>query len=160
MGCNGGNRILAWQFLQREGSISEACLPFTSGEGQNGYCPRSCVFQDQSFNKYYPNRYRPVRRLLDFESIKKEIFTNGPVTGGMLTYDDMYLFEGGFYVPGRYARAADRHSIIIVGYGVNLGRKYFVIQNSWGTEWGENGYFKLYADLCDILSLVLAGDVQ
>ena len=161
MGCNGGNRILAWEFLQREGSVSELCLPFTSGEGiSNGYCPRACLDRNQAFYKYYPNRERAVRRLLDFESIKREIFTNGPVTGGMQTYDDMYLYKNGFYEPGRYARASDRHSIIIVGYGNYLGRNYFIIQNSWGADWGEEGYFRLWTDRCDILSLVLAGDIN
>jgi hypothetical protein len=48
------------------------------------------------------------------------------------------------------------HGIVIVGYGTNKGEEriygnetcedYFIIRNSWGSQWGEKGFFKLCAD--------------
>lgn len=35
------------------------------------------------------------------------------------------------------------HSVVLVGYGVENGIEYWMIQNSWGVNWGDNGYMKL-----------------
>lgn len=35
------------------------------------------------------------------------------------------------------------HSIVLVGYGIENGIEYWVIRNSWGDDWGEQGYMKV-----------------
>lgn len=111
--------------------------------------------------KYYPNKVKSVSILRDINSVKNEIYNNGPVTAGMQVYDDMYFYKGNdIYEPSPSASKAERHSVILLGYGNYNGRDYFIIQNSWGTRWGDQGYFKMYADVCEIMGLVVAGDVQ
>jgi len=38
------------------------------------------------------------------------------------------------------------HAVAAVGYGYDAasGLNYYLVKNSWGTSWGENGYFKLW----------------
>lgn len=140
LGCNGGNRILAWEFLQTTGTVSDYCVPFISGDGITRSCPYSCSNPAFSFLKYYANKLSKVRILRDIDAVKNEIMKGGPVTAGMQVYDDLSIYRGGVvYQPGPSARASERHSVNIVGWGSEYGREYFIIQNSWGKTWGESG---------------------
>lgn len=74
------------------------------------------------------------------DAVKTEILKGGPVTAGMQVYDDLSIFKGGsVYRPGPSAQPSERHSVILVGWGNQLGKDYFIIQNSWGKTWGEQG---------------------
>lgn len=35
------------------------------------------------------------------------------------------------------------HSALLVGYNLNAEVPYFILRNSWGKEWGENGYYRM-----------------
>ena len=90
----------------------------------------------------------------------KEIRARGPIPGNMKV---PFIFN--FYRSGIFStkplkenahklsktRLVDRnlsfesveHSIILVGYGEEKGIKYWIGMNTWGTGWGERGYFKI-----------------
>lgn len=53
-------------------------------------------------------------------------------------------YKGGIFEDKTGKGEADiDHEISVVGYGEEDGKKYWLIRNSWGTHWGENGFFKL-----------------
>lgn len=56
--------------------------------------------------------------------------------------DSLESYTGGIY----YDLTNDTeivHDVSVVGYGVENGTKYWVVRNSWGTHWGESGYFRV-----------------
>lgn len=47
--------------------------------------------------------------------------------------------------------------VLVVGYGEEKGTPYWIVKNSWGTEWGEDGYFRIMRgnDECSIESIAV-----
>lgn len=70
-----------------------------------------------------------------------EIYERGPVTCGVYTSD---LFDYN-YAGGIWTRENDDfdHDVEVVGWGTEHGVDYWHIRNSWGTFWGEEGFYKL-----------------
>ena len=87
--------------------------------------------------------------------IKREILKNGPVISNMEVHTDFLTYKSGVYSKDEDTpKFTGSHSIKIVGWGVedgseeepNKGNKYWIIENSWGEDWGMNGYAKISAN--------------
>merc|ERR1711908_83335 len=42
------------------------------------------------------------------------------------------------------------HGVLAVGYGTESGEEYFLVKNSWGPSWGDQGYVKIAPDQCGV----------
>ena len=72
----------------------------------------------------------------------QQIYQRGPIACGVATPDSFENYTGGIY----YDDTNDTditHDISVVGFGVENGTKYWVVRNSWGTHWGEEGFFRI-----------------
>jgi C1A family cysteine protease len=79
----------------------------------------------------------------DLDTIKKALHENGPVYVGFAVYSDFsYYKEGVYRFSSGYLRGY--HAVCIVGYDDDL--QCFKVKNSWGTGWGEKGYFRIGYD--------------
>lgn len=80
------------------------------------------------------------------ETVKRLLYSGYPVMIGIKAYDNLFSYSGGYYTKaGNYLGG---HAVCIVGYNTNG----YIIQNSWGSNWGINGYFYVtYYDLQQIL---------
>uniref|UniRef100_A0A158PAN0 Pept_C1 domain-containing protein n=1 Tax=Angiostrongylus cantonensis TaxID=6313 RepID=A0A158PAN0_ANGCA len=81
------------------------------------------------------------------EIIADWIATKGPVTFGMNVTKPLYSYRSGIFSPSKEDCEKDSlgsHALIFVGYGTDSGgERYWLVKNSWGSRWGQNGYFKL-----------------
>ena len=69
--------------------------------------------------------------------------TNGPVTSMMYLYKDYYDYKSGIYSHNYGDNILGFHAISIIGWGMEDNIKYWIIQDSYGTSKGENGYLKI-----------------
>ena len=79
------------------------------------------------------------------DAIKNALNTYGPVNTTMEVYSDFFYYSTGVYhyTTGTYEGG---HAILIVGY--DDANQYFICKNSWGTGWGEQGFFRIaYSEL-------------
>ena len=78
----------------------------------------------------------------DEELLKKMVAENGAVVSGVSAYGPFQQYGGGIF-SGCTAGAKVDHAIAVVGYGTENGEDYWLIKNSWGPSWGENGFIRL-----------------
>jgi len=82
--------------------------------------------------------------------IASQLAQVGPVSialdasGGALgiLFPWLQFYKKGIANPKRCTTTLD-HAVLLVGYGEENGQKYWIIKNSWGAKWGEDGYFRL-----------------
>lgn len=72
----------------------------------------------------------------------REIKERGPISCGVAVTDALLNYTGGIFVDTTNATEVD-HDISVVGYGVEDGVKYWMVRNSWGSHWGEQGFFRI-----------------
>jgi cathepsin B len=139
-GCAGGDIKQAFEFLEKEGIRSLQCNPYTSFEGE---LLNQCM-DDEVCESGTPDTYKcqshSMRIFEDPTSIKQEILQNGPLTTFFLAYTDLLYYKKGIY-HHKKGTFGGGHAVKIVGWGRQKKDNYWIIANSWGEEWGIDGYF-------------------
>lgn len=94
-------------------------------------------------------------------NIRHNIFCWGPVSTGMTVYPDFYTFDPKteIYEWDGQGPVVGGHAIEIIGWGEENGKKYWIIKNSWGKQWGDGGYFKMIRGInnCQIEENIITG---
>ncbi|KAL0221318.1 hypothetical protein RCL1_001172 [Eukaryota sp. TZLM3-RCL] len=156
MACNGGWLDKVWNFLKKTGTPVDSCMPYTSGSaGVVPACPTKCT--DGSEIKHYKSA--DAYRVSSSESaIMNEIYNYGAAEVAFNVYGDFFNYRSGIYhhVSGSLQGG---HAVTLTGWGVENGVKYWICQNSWGSSWGESGFFRIRrgSNECGIESMVTAG---
>jgi len=138
--CSGGYMDVTADWIVCNGTVDEICFPYIA---MNGSCYESCF--DRDSRKYKGEGWSWAsgdRNIIDEDRIKQEILAGGPVAAAMDVYTDFYIYNGGVY---QYTTGAFEggHCVAIVGWGKEGSTDYWICKNSWGTEWGEAGWFRI-----------------
>jgi len=172
-GCAGETLINAWQFLYRTGVPENSCLMYGDEKKAKSLklnltlkddimytcadfvgpsydsCPSSnkYMISHRAGGYYYvpgvQNTEDPIKSGTEY-NIRKEIYKWGPCSSGMIVHEDFINWEGdGIYEYDKKSPEVGGHAIVIMGWGEERGKKYWIVRNSWGTDWGDKGYFKI-----------------
>ncbi len=143
--CGGGTCDRGWMpmtalnYLQSSGVPDEACFPYQSGAtGEDLACSSSCSDAKSRSQKIV--RYNTTSFFFaSIDSVKKAL-QKGPLLASMVVYEDFMFYKSGVY---KYTSGAQLggHAVVIEGY--NDSEKAWIVRNSWGEDWGDNGYFRV-----------------
>lgn len=141
-GCNGGNMYRAYDFVRDTGIPDEACFLYAASDLP---CNDRCT--DWADRVERIDRWSrvggPIK--INTNKIKEAVYENGPLTCAFDIYEDFYSYELGCYeyVTGPYLGG---HAVCIVGW---TAEDCWIVKNSWGADWGENGFFKIKFGNCN-----------
>ena len=143
-GCNGGLQEDAFDYLKTTGTVLESAYPY---KGTDNKCKLN------SKSKYYAYVYSWYQISTDEEVIKQTCYEQGPITVGINADWFQFYTKGVFnpiFCPGSESNL--NHAVTIVGYGNENNTDYWLVKNSWGVSWGEEGYIKVKrgASVCGI----------
>ncbi|XP_057503110.1 actinidain-like [Actinidia eriantha] len=132
-GCKGGSRAGAYQFIIDNGGINtEANYPY---KAQDGEC------DEQKNQKYVTiDRYENVPRKNE-KALQKAVSNQLVSVGIASNSSEFKAYKSGIFT-GPCGAKID-HAVTIVGYGTEGGMDYWIVRNSWGSNWGENGYVRM-----------------
>jgi C1A family cysteine protease len=117
--------------VRDKGIVDEACCPYTAGDQNAVLCA------DAEQRLVHITSYKGTA---DVAEMKDWLATKGPMVGCFVVYDDFYAYRTGVY---RH-QSGDRlggHCVLITGYDDD--QRCWLAKNSWGTSWGESGYFRI-----------------
>jgi len=135
---NGWYPSAAMDFSRDTGVADEACYPYSGQDQVCSVCPdwESRVTKISSWVG-----------LTDMSEMKQQLADNGPFEATMAVYVDFYYYKSGVYEYSS-GRLVGFHAVTVVGYDDEEG--YWIAKNSWGTTWGDAGWFKIAYGQCGI----------
>ncbi|KAL1817383.1 hypothetical protein DCAR_0521813 [Daucus carota subsp. sativus] len=154
-GCSGGLMTNAYEYLIKAGGIQEEeAYPYTGKPGECKFSPEKIAVRVTNFTNIPGDEQQIAARLVH----------HGPLAVG-LNAVFMQTYIGGVSCPLICGKKFLNHGVLLVGYGakgfsiLRLGnRPYWIIKNSWGEKWGEDGYYRLCRghNMCGMSSMVSA----
>ena len=143
-GCDGWTLHDTMNFLRDTGTTDEVCFPYEADDTVP--CGNACPYCEG--RKWNITSWNWVN-LTGTPTVDevKEYLQDRPLVTGMDIYEDFYDYTGGVYehVTGAYKGG---HCVAIVGW--NDTEQCWICKNSWDTDWGENGWFRIKWGECNI----------
>ena len=145
-GCFGGDVFSAYKYIKSVGLPGESCLPYLGVEDRctsQNIC-RVCMDTDvcypiSSYHKYYISSFDAVDGI---SAMMDQIYYNGPITCKISVTNDLQNYRNGIFSRNTSSSLYD-HYVNIIGWGSENETPYWIVRNSWGSSWGEDGYFRI-----------------
>jgi len=144
--CGGGSCSGGWYnsgacaYLKNNGTPDEACWPY---QPVNQPCANTCPdWQSRAVKITSYGNISGIESHMTYVAI-------APILVSFRVYTDFHYYTGGIY-EYTYGDYEGGHAVSIVGYDTTGPVVYWIVKNSWGDTWGENGFFRIKMGECDI----------
>ncbi len=131
--CHGGRIDFASDFIRDIGLPTEGCYPYTSADD---FCSNICP--EWPGSAYKIDEWYLVDPTV--QSIKYGLYNYGPLAVLMAVHSDLLYYGSGVYAHV-WGDLEGYHAALAVGYDDE--EQCFIVKDSWGTGWGENGYLRV-----------------
>ncbi|KAI3388621.1 hypothetical protein SNEBB_010255 [Seison nebaliae] len=132
-GCFGGTMKNAFDYIQNNDGIdTEASYPFKQFET---ICKYKKENRGATLDGYFEIKSG------DEDSLVDAVITAGPISTTIDASNlSFQLYDSGIYYEPHCSSTSVNHGALIVGYGSEDYVDYYIVKNSWGTTWGQEGY--------------------
>jgi len=143
-GCHGGFPFLASKYAQDFGAAYDAAIPYVP---RNGKCRLRGKHQlvSRAMEYQYIGGYYGAS---SEEAMRRDLFDHGPLVVGFEVAYGLHSYSHGVFstevrLPTQNHFQRVNHAVLIVGFGKQGDTPYWLVKNSWGRDWGENGFFRI-----------------
>ncbi|KAL2771836.1 cathepsin S isoform 2 preproprotein [Daubentonia madagascariensis] len=134
-GCHGGYMTEAFQYIiDNNGIDSEASYPYKAMDEKCQYDSKN---RAATCSKYTELPFGSE------DALKEAVASKGPVSVGIdASHPSFFLYRSGVYYDPACTHTVN-HGVLVVGYGNLNGKDYWLVKNSWGLNFGEQGYIRM-----------------
>ncbi|CAH2086731.1 unnamed protein product [Euphydryas editha] len=134
-GCEGGSDTAAYRWMMEYGLPTvEEYGPYRN---KDGFCEienMTQTYRIKGFTDVTP---------FSVEALKVALVNHGPLSVSIHATDVLKMYTGGILYDPSCDPSSLNHEVTLVGYGEQDGDSYWIVRNSWGTNWGIDGYFHI-----------------
>ena len=132
-GCRGG--WMEFRMFLENGNVWETDFPY---KAKDLACPNNLSYHHKIKNWGYVAGSSSIP---DPELLKRAIYTFGPVSVAVAAVGDFMNYSSGIY--NGSASGGLNHAVNLVGWDDTASVPHWIMRNSWGSNWGENGWMKI-----------------
>lgn len=159
--CAGNTIYSVGRYLYRAGAVEDSCIPFkylsnilyntgripicTAIEGIEGSLCLNNEYAKRRWTVFTFYTLKPIENNTLEHTLMVNVMKWGPIVVAFNVYKDfLETYDGkSVYIPEPLQKSLGGHAVKLIGWGEENGTPYWLCANSWGTKWGDDGYFKI-----------------
>ena len=147
-GCGGGWPTSVYKYVMENNITNESNYPYVESDG--------VCYTNQTKSLLRVRGYKVIMN--NTRDVLNALYELGPLSVALDAEDSFQMYSNGIYESEDCSNDPEDmdHAVMLVGYGIdNLsGKLYFILRNSWGTDWGVGGYMYFSGELSNMCGIL------